>query len=54
VDEVLIFFAPKILGDGKPFVEWLGIDSLEEAFTLYEVKYKKIGEDFLIQGKVKY
>lgn len=50
VDKFYIFIAPKIIGDGIPFVQGLSIEKIENALSLKEVKYKKIGEDILVIG----
>lgn len=54
VDKVLIFVAPQILGDekGLPSVRGLAPRHIDQSVKLREVSFQKIGEDFLIEGKV--
>lgn len=55
VDKVLFFISPKIIGgkDSIASVMGKGINRIEKAVKLRDVKLKKIGEDFLIEGYVK-
>jgi len=54
VDKVLFFISPKIIGgkDAIGSVMGEGVKRVERAFKLKEVKLKKLGEDFLIQGYI--
>ncbi len=55
VDKVLFFISPKIIG-GKEAISSVmgqGIARIDRAYKLKEVKLKRIGEDFLIEGYVK-
>jgi diaminohydroxyphosphoribosylaminopyrimidine deaminase/5-amino-6-(5-phosphoribosylamino)uracil reductase len=55
VDKVLFFISPKIIG-GKEALSSImgrGISRIDRAVKLKDVKLKKIGEDFLIEGYVK-
>lgn len=54
VDEVYAFIAPKIIGgkEAKTPVEGKGIMQMAEAVHLTDVNVEKLGEDFLISGKV--
>jgi len=54
VDKVLFFISPKIIG-GKEAISSVmggGIARIDKAVKLKEVKLKRIGEDFLIEGYV--
>ncbi|MEW6067608.1 MAG: bifunctional diaminohydroxyphosphoribosylaminopyrimidine deaminase/5-amino-6-(5-phosphoribosylamino)uracil reductase RibD [Nitrospirota bacterium] len=55
VDKVMFFIAPKIIG-GKisfPCVGGETYKKLEDAYKITEVKIKRIGEDYLIEGYIK-
>lgn len=54
VDKVLFFISPKIIG-GKEAISSVmgaGISRIDKAIKLKEVKLKRIGEDFLIEGNI--
>jgi diaminohydroxyphosphoribosylaminopyrimidine deaminase/5-amino-6-(5-phosphoribosylamino)uracil reductase len=48
VDEIQLFVAPKILGEGKRWVEHLGIGSLGDALRFDTVQVGPVGEDIRI------
>jgi len=54
VDKVLFFISPKIIGgkDAIGAVMGRGISRIDKAYKLKEVKLKRIGEDFLVEGYV--
>jgi diaminohydroxyphosphoribosylaminopyrimidine deaminase/5-amino-6-(5-phosphoribosylamino)uracil reductase len=54
VDKVLFFISPKIIGgkDAIGAVMGKGITRMHHALRLKEVKFRKMGEDFLIEGYV--
>lgn len=54
VDKVQIYIAPKIIGgnDAKGPVAGVGIDKINEAFNLKNVKYKTIDKDILVEGYI--
>lgn len=56
VDKVLFFVAPKIIGGRNAIssVMGKGIARIDEAIKLERLKLRRIGEDFLIEGYVKY
>lgn len=56
VDKMIIFVAPKIMGDQRALgsVEGFNISHVDRALRLKETCIKKIGQDFLIKGKVVY
>lgn len=54
VDKILFFISPKIIG-GKNAISSVmgeGITRIDRAFKLKEVKLKRIGEDFLVEGYI--
>lgn len=55
VDKVVTFVAPKILGGkGAPTpVGGRGIERIEEAIGLAELKVRRIGNDLLLEGRIK-
>ncbi len=54
VDKVLFFVSPKIIGgkDAVSSVMGKGISRIDKAIKLKDVRLKRIGEDFLIEGYV--
>ncbi len=54
VDKVLFFVSPKVIGgkDAISSVMGRGISRIEKAVKLKNVKIKRIGEDFLVEGNV--
>ncbi|MBI2651214.1 bifunctional diaminohydroxyphosphoribosylaminopyrimidine deaminase/5-amino-6-(5-phosphoribosylamino)uracil reductase RibD [Candidatus Woesearchaeota archaeon] len=50
VDKLLIFTAPKIIGNGLDAIKNLGIKKVNKAIKLKNVSTRKIGNDFLIEG----
>jgi len=55
VDKILFFISPKIIGgkDAIGAVMGGGISRIDQAIKVKEIKLKRIGEDFLIEGYVK-
>lgn len=55
VDKALFFIAPKIIGgkDAISSVMGKGVSRIERAVKLKDVKIKRIGEDFLVEGMVR-
>lgn len=53
VDKIIFFYAPKIIGaDGISMIGPLGISKVSEALTLGNIKLKKIGEEFVVEGNL--
>jgi len=52
-DKLLVVIAPKIVGKGIEGVGDLGITLMDQAIALYPNKFKKLGDDFLFEGKIK-
>ena len=48
--EFALFTAPKILGAGPSFSEFLKYDKLEDVPVLKDIKYERIGSDILTRG----
>ncbi|MEK6869510.1 MAG: bifunctional diaminohydroxyphosphoribosylaminopyrimidine deaminase/5-amino-6-(5-phosphoribosylamino)uracil reductase RibD [Nanoarchaeota archaeon] len=52
VDKVLIFTAPKIIGNGLGPIKNLGIKKVDKAINLKNVSTRKIGKDLLVEGNL--
>ncbi len=52
VDKVLIFAAPKIIGNGLGAIGNLGINKIDKAINLKNPVTRKIGKDLLIEGYI--
>ncbi|MCH8328801.1 MAG: bifunctional diaminohydroxyphosphoribosylaminopyrimidine deaminase/5-amino-6-(5-phosphoribosylamino)uracil reductase RibD [Nanoarchaeota archaeon] len=52
VNKLLIFTAPKIIGNGLGPIKNLGIKKVNKAIKLKNISTKKIGKDFLIEGNL--
>jgi diaminohydroxyphosphoribosylaminopyrimidine deaminase/5-amino-6-(5-phosphoribosylamino)uracil reductase len=52
IDELAVFTAPKILGDGQNFVEAIGIDSITKALELKSIENKTFGMDSFTRYQV--
>jgi len=50
IDKLLIFTAPKIIGNGLDPIKNLGIKKVNKAIKLKNIITKKIGKDFLVEG----
>jgi diaminohydroxyphosphoribosylaminopyrimidine deaminase/5-amino-6-(5-phosphoribosylamino)uracil reductase len=50
VNKMMIYTAPKIMGEGLPSVRGLVPRNLKNVVHLKEMSFDKIGEDILIQG----
>jgi diaminohydroxyphosphoribosylaminopyrimidine deaminase/5-amino-6-(5-phosphoribosylamino)uracil reductase len=53
IDEVWCFFAPLLTGGDKPSFGGTGVQTNEEAIDLTDVRFRRIGSDFLVVGRVK-
>jgi diaminohydroxyphosphoribosylaminopyrimidine deaminase/5-amino-6-(5-phosphoribosylamino)uracil reductase len=55
VDKILFFISPKIIGGKEAISSVMGKGAvrIDKAIKLREVKLKRIGEDFLIEGYIK-
>ncbi len=55
VQKLLLFIAPSLIGgDGKPMIASLGVARLSRAPKLTAVQTRRVGDDLLLQGYVKY
>lgn len=53
VDRLACFVAPKLIGgDGRPMLGGLGIDSLRAAVALRDVRWARVGGDFLVEAEI--
>ena len=54
VDKVIFYIAPKIIGGekSKNSIAGMGFSELEEAPSLKDISYRKIGEDLVIEGYI--
>jgi len=52
VDRLLIFTAPKIIGNGLGPIKNLGITKVNKAINLKNISTKKIGNDLLVEGNL--
>ncbi len=53
VDKMMVYVAPRIMGEGLDAVRGLRVRHLDEAVALKRVSAGKIGEDILIEGYLK-
>jgi diaminohydroxyphosphoribosylaminopyrimidine deaminase/5-amino-6-(5-phosphoribosylamino)uracil reductase len=49
-DRLCLFYAPKILVGGVPILSGRGVARLERAWRLAEVRWRAIGDDWLLEG----
>lgn len=54
VDEVMLYVAPLLIGEGIAGIGDLGVDQLEEALHLDRVRTRRLGPDLLVTAKVRY
>lgn len=55
VDKIMFFISPKVIGGRGAIgsVMGLGISRVDKAVKLRDIKFRRIGEDFLIEGYIK-
>ena len=51
-DRIVFFIAPKILGSGKETIGDLGINLIDDCIQLKDMKFKKIGQDFMVDANI--
>ena len=51
-DYVNLFFAPKILGEGRGFNLSMNFPEVKDAFALKGIKTCQLGDDFMIEGRL--
>ena len=54
VDQVLIFIAPRLLGEGIPAVAGLGAKSMDQTIALKNARLCRLGVDILYTAEVEY
>jgi len=52
VDKLLIFVAPRLLGEGKGSLGDLEIGRMADALPVREVQFRRVGSDLLITGRL--
>ncbi len=52
-DEIVMFFAPKILGTGVDAIGDLGIRNMNSALELENLKVKRLKGDFMVSANLK-
>ena len=50
VDKILIFTAPKLIGNGLGAIGNLGVNKIDKAIDLKNPICRKVGRDMLIEG----
>lgn len=55
VDKLYLFIAPKIIGgnDARPVIGGNGIELMDEAIKLENMKMRKLGKDFLLEAEIR-
>ena len=51
-DYVNLFFAPKILGEGRGFNFHMNFSEIKDTFRLNNIKTCQLGDDFMIEGRL--
>ncbi len=49
-DRFCLFIAPKLLGNGRPWVAFKGISNIDDAIALHDLGVTPIGNDLMIEG----
>jgi diaminohydroxyphosphoribosylaminopyrimidine deaminase/5-amino-6-(5-phosphoribosylamino)uracil reductase len=52
VDKLYLIYAPKILGKGITFSDYLSLDGLKSAIRLKDYKIVNCGKDFILEAYV--
>jgi diaminohydroxyphosphoribosylaminopyrimidine deaminase/5-amino-6-(5-phosphoribosylamino)uracil reductase len=50
-DELYLFFAPKLIGNGLPSFDFNSVDTIQSAIKLKNIAYEQLGHDLLVYGK---
>jgi diaminohydroxyphosphoribosylaminopyrimidine deaminase/5-amino-6-(5-phosphoribosylamino)uracil reductase len=50
VDKVALFLAPKVVGEGKGFLEGVALSRMAEAYRLRLARREWLGEDLWLEG----
>jgi diaminohydroxyphosphoribosylaminopyrimidine deaminase/5-amino-6-(5-phosphoribosylamino)uracil reductase len=51
-DEVMLYVAPKFIGDGVPLLDLRGPEKMADAWRLRDVEVRRLGDDILVTGAV--
>ncbi len=54
VDELCVYVAPRLIGDGIGSIGDLGVDELEQAIQLEQIRTRRLGSDLLYTATVRY
>ena len=49
VDEVLVYLAPLLIGEGRPMAQCGPFDTLAQALRLKPVEFQRVGDDLRIR-----
>ncbi len=52
VDEVMIYVAPRLMGEGVASIGDLGVNVVDESVQLVDISTRRLGDDILYTGKV--
>ena len=52
VDEVMIYVAPRLIGEGVGSVGDLGVEVIDDSVRLTQIVTRRLGNDLLYTGKV--
>ena len=53
VDELRLFFAPRILGGGRPPIEGPGAERMADAEQMLSAEWERVGEDLLVRARLR-
>jgi diaminohydroxyphosphoribosylaminopyrimidine deaminase/5-amino-6-(5-phosphoribosylamino)uracil reductase len=53
VDELRLFFAPRVLGGGRPLIEGAGAERIAEAERALHVDWEHVEEDLLVRARLR-
>jgi diaminohydroxyphosphoribosylaminopyrimidine deaminase/5-amino-6-(5-phosphoribosylamino)uracil reductase len=53
VDELRLFFAPRVLGGGRPLIEGAGAERMADAQSALSADWEPVGEDLLVRARMK-
>ena len=54
IDEIVVYVAPCLIGDGVSALGDLGVDDLTQAIRLDQVRTRRLGTDLLYTAEVRY
>src|ERR687892_4413 len=53
IDELRLFFAPRVLGGGRPLIAGAGAERMEDAQRALSVEWEQVGDDLLARARMK-